>query len=165
MNMFPFKSDLKRMSTIVQWESESSGKEYRVLCKGAPETIQTLLTTVPDRYEEAYKHYSRLGYRVLSLAYGKLENTVKLQDIERNEIEKDLTFAGLFICDSPLKFDTLQYIKILQEAQYQLLMITGDNILTAVAVGHKLDFGPKDYLTLETNDGVNFEWADHDEKK
>lgn len=37
-------------------------------------------------------------------------------------------------------------------------MITGDNILTAVAVGNKLEFGPKDYLTLETVDGVSFTW-------
>jgi magnesium-transporting ATPase (P-type) len=35
-------------------------------------------------------------------------------------------------------------------------MITGDNLLTAVAVGHKLEFGPKEYLTLETIDGVKF---------
>lgn len=115
--MFPFKSDLKRMSTIVQWEAENNGnKEYRVLCKGAPETIETLLATVPDKYELAYKHYSKLGYRVLSLAYGVLDPTMNFSDVERSDIEKNLTFAGLFICDSPLKFDTKQYISILQEA-------------------------------------------------
>lgn len=71
--MFPFKSDLKRMSTIVHWEAEGGDKEYRVLCKGAPETIETLLTTIPSNYAKAYKYYSRLGYRVLSLAYAKLD--------------------------------------------------------------------------------------------
>lgn len=29
-------------------------------------------------------------------------------------------------------------------------MITGDNILTAVAVGNKLEFGPHDYLCLDS---------------
>ena len=94
------------MSTIVSWETEKTGKEYRVLCKGAPETIEQLLTTVPPNYEQAYKHYSKLGYRVLSLAYGKLDSSLNFQDVDRENIEKNLTFAGLCICDSPLKFDT-----------------------------------------------------------
>jgi cation-transporting ATPase 13A1 len=76
INLFPFRSDLKRMSTIVSWDTEQTGKEYRVLCKGAPETIEQLLTVVPPNYEQAYKHYSKLGYRVLSLAYGKLDSTL-----------------------------------------------------------------------------------------
>ncbi len=37
-NLFPFRSDLKRMSTIVNYDGE-----FRVLTKGAPETIKTLL--------------------------------------------------------------------------------------------------------------------------
>ncbi|KAL4433179.1 hypothetical protein ABPG74_010874 [Tetrahymena malaccensis] len=165
INMFPFKSDLKRMSTVVHWEGEGASKEYRVLCKGAPETIEQLLTEVPPNYVKAYKYYSKLGYRVLSLAYGKLNPDMNFNDVERQDIEKNLTFAGLFICDSPLKFDTKQYITILQQAKYQLLMITGDNILTAVAVSNKLDFGPHDYLLLESKDGQNFVWIDSEEKE
>lgn len=44
-------------------------------------------------------------------------------------------------------------------------MITGDNILTAVAVSNKLDFGPHDYLLLESHDGQNFSWIDSEEKE
>lgn len=106
ISMFPFKSDLKRMSTIVHWQEDSVLKEYRVLCKGAPETIESLLTNVPKGYEEAYKYYAKLGYRVLSLAFAKLDSTLSINDVERSEVEKNLTFAGLFICDSPLKSDT-----------------------------------------------------------
>jgi len=43
-------------------------------------------------------------------------------------------------------------------------MITGDNILTAIAVSNKLDFGPHSALTLTTEDGKTFNWLDHDEK-
>jgi magnesium-transporting ATPase (P-type) len=42
LSMYPFSSDLKRMSTIVHWEQESDNlkiKEIRGLCKGAPEVI------------------------------------------------------------------------------------------------------------------------------
>lgn len=44
-------------------------------------------------------------------------------------------------------------------------MITGDNILTAVAVSNKLDFGPHEYLLLETEDGKNFSWIDSEENE
>jgi magnesium-transporting ATPase (P-type) len=44
-------------------------------------------------------------------------------------------------------------------------MITGDNILTAIAVSNKLDFGPHSALTLTTEDGKAFNWLDHDEKQ
>lgn len=43
-------------------------------------------------------------------------------------------------------------------------MITGDNLLTAVAVANKLDFGPHTSLTLHSSDGKTFSWVDHDEK-
>lgn len=43
-------------------------------------------------------------------------------------------------------------------------MITGDNLLTALAVSHKLEFGPIESLELHTKDGNNFSWIDHNDK-
>ena len=57
--MFPFRSDLKRMSTIVHWEPENGTKEYRVLCKGAPEIIEGLLKNIPKGYKTAYEYYAK----------------------------------------------------------------------------------------------------------
>lgn len=48
------------------------------MCKGAPEIIQGLLKEVPAHYEEAYKHYTKLGYRVLALSYKFLDNDMNL---------------------------------------------------------------------------------------
>jgi cation-transporting ATPase 13A1 len=39
LNLFPFKSDLKRMSTVIDWDTEKI-REYRCLCKGAPEILE-----------------------------------------------------------------------------------------------------------------------------
>ena len=49
--MFPFKSDLKRMSTIAYYSDGKEIQEYRILCKGAPETIKSLLTEIPNFYD------------------------------------------------------------------------------------------------------------------
>ncbi|EGR29218.1 hypothetical protein IMG5_160550 [Ichthyophthirius multifiliis] len=166
LQMFPFRSDLKRMSTLVHWEPDNGQKEYRVLCKGAPEIIEGLLKKIPPNYKSAYEFYSKQGYRVLALAYNPLEGNINFQEIQREEIEKELIFVGFFICDSPLKYDTQQYIKVLQNAQYQILMITGDNLLTAVSVASKLNLGKsQQYLYLDTQDGVTFYWRDEDNKE
>ena len=55
--------------------------------------------------------------------------------------ECDLKFCGFFICNSPLKPDTYKNIQNLQKANYKILIITGDNILTAIKVGLTLKLG------------------------
>jgi P-type E1-E2 ATPase len=65
-----------------------------------------------------------------------------------------LTFAGFFICSSPLKEDTLKNIQQLQKAQYKILIITGDNILTAIKVGLTLQFGTEAWTLEKINDQI-----------
>lgn len=67
--MYPFKSELKRMTTIVDHIPESGPITTKVLVKGAPEAIQLLLKNVPEKYEQAYRFYTKQGYRLLALAY------------------------------------------------------------------------------------------------
>lgn len=55
---FPFKSDLKRMSTITFWQ-DSKVNSYRCLTKGAPEVLEKFLVKKPDNYEAAYKYYTK----------------------------------------------------------------------------------------------------------
>jgi P-type E1-E2 ATPase len=57
-----------------------------------------------------------------------------------------LVFAGFFICNSPLKEDTKKHINSLQKAAYKVLIITGDNILTAAKVATTLNLGKKVYF-------------------
>lgn len=61
---FAFSSALKRMSSV----SSLPGGELLAAVKGAPETIKTMLATVPADYDETYKWYTRRGSRVLALA-------------------------------------------------------------------------------------------------
>lgn len=63
-----------------------------------------------------------------------------------------MNFCGFFICSSPLKEDTLKNIKSLQKAKFNILIITGDNILTAIKVGLTLSMGERPYI-VECTDG------------
>jgi magnesium-transporting ATPase (P-type) len=109
-----------------------------VLCKGAPEILQTLLSEVPDNYEEYYSYYVKHGYRVIALASKDLPDNVKPLDISRNAAESNLVFAGFLIFQCPIKEDTLDKITKIKDAGCKIKIITGDNVLTAAYVAAKL---------------------------
>lgn len=103
--------------------------------KGSPEAVRELLNQVPTDYDEAVDRYNLLGYRVLALGFRELNNEeasffdqgdVKLQ---REDLEKGLTFAGLLICQTPLKTDTIESIQILKGAGHYVKVISGDHVI------------------------------------
>ncbi len=67
---FQFSSALKRMSTV----SALPRGRLLVSVKGAPETIKTMLHTVPSHcYDDTYKAFTRRGSRVLALGMKEME--------------------------------------------------------------------------------------------
>lgn len=71
---FLFDSSLKRMSVVAQFLDKSyNGKTYKVLCKGAPEVLKTLIKCPPDHYDKFYNYYVKHGYRVLALGFKDIE--------------------------------------------------------------------------------------------
>lgn len=54
--------------------------------------------------------------------------------MERDDIEKDLIFLGLIIMENKLKPITSSVIDLLKEANVRTIMVTGDNVLTAISV-------------------------------
>lgn len=55
--------------------------------------------------------------------------------MEREDLEKDLIFAGLLIMENKLKPITTEIIEKLSHANIRTVMVTGDNALTAISVG------------------------------
>lgn len=55
------------------------------------------------------------------------------------QIEQDMTFIGLLVMQNALKEESAPVIKILHNANIRTVMITGDNLYTAISVARNCD--------------------------
>lgn len=138
-----FSSALKRMSVIAGYIPAGQAETvYISAVKGAPETLKTMLTKAPEKYDEVYLELSRRGARVLALGFRKIGilSSQELRELTRDDVENDLEFAGFVIISCPLKTDSKSAIKEIINASHRVVMITGDNPLTACHVAKELRF-------------------------
>ncbi len=175
---FQFSSSLKRQSSVatVLTTDRSTGKKARgtfVGVKGAPETIRNMLTRIPPNYEETFKYFTRNGGRVLALGYKYLSAEAELgqnriNNLKREEVEADLTFAGFLVLQCPLKPDAIEAVKMLNESSHRCVMITGDNPLTAVHVARQVEIIDREVLILDApehdDSGEKLVWRSVDDK-
>eukprot|EP00340_Litonotus_pictus_P003246 CAMPEP_0170522942 /NCGR_PEP_ID=MMETSP0209-20121228/8326_1 /TAXON_ID=665100 ORGANISM="Litonotus pictus, Strain P1" /NCGR_SAMPLE_ID=MMETSP0209 /ASSEMBLY_ACC=CAM_ASM_000301 /LENGTH=1057 /DNA_ID=CAMNT_0010810691 /DNA_START=801 /DNA_END=3971 /DNA_ORIENTATION=+ len=141
---FDFTSKLQRMSVICKNPNEEI---YKIFTKGSPEKIQDLCRedTIPDNFMEILNKYTGKGYRVLGLAGKPVKiSYMNSNIIEREKLEQNMVFLGLMIIHNKLKMNTIDTITELQEANQKMLMATGDNILTAIAVSKDCNLISKD---------------------
>lgn len=156
---FQFSSALKRQSSVatIITHHPQTGKRIRstfVGVKGAPETIMKMLVKVPADYEATFKYFTRRGSRVLALAYKHLSTdselgSGKINELKREKVEAELHFAGFLVLHCPLKDDAKKSVQMLNESSHRVVMITGDNPLTAVHVAHEVEIVDRDVLILD----------------
>ncbi|KAK9288503.1 hypothetical protein L1049_016962 [Liquidambar formosana] len=156
-----FASHLKRMAVVVRIQ-----EEFFAFVKGAPETIQKKLIDLPASYIETYKKYTRQGSRVLALAFKSIpEMTVsEARSLDRDAVESDLTFAGFAVFNCPIRADSATVLSELKGSSHDLVMITGDQALTACHVASQVHIISKPTLILgPTRNGDGYEWISPDE--
>lgn len=175
---FQFSSALKRQSSVATVTStdRATSRKSRLTfvgVKGAPETIRTMLVDVPPYYEETFKYFTRNGGRVLALAYKYLSTDSELgqnriNDLQREKVERDLLFAGFLVLQCPLKPDAKNAIRMLNESSHRVVMITGDNPLTAVHVAREVEIVDREVLILDAPEhdesGKQLVWRSVDDK-
>lgn len=95
---------------------------------------------MPSNFDSIYLHYAREGARVLCLGYKDLGVLThqQIRELNRENVESDLNFAGFVVFSSPLKPDSKSVIKEIMNSSHHITMITGDNPLTACHVAAKL---------------------------
>ncbi|GAA6222587.1 probable cation-transporting ATPase 13A3 isoform X1 [Lates japonicus] len=136
VRQFPFSSALQRMSVVVRRLGERHMDAY---LKGAPEIVASLCKqhTVPQSFTETLETYTRQGFRVIALAHRQLESKLswhKVQSLSRDLIETNMEFLGLIIMQNKIKQETAGVLCELRQANIRTLMVTGDNMLTAISV-------------------------------
>ncbi|XP_058518091.1 probable cation-transporting ATPase 13A4 isoform X2 [Ochotona princeps] len=132
LHQFPFSSALQRMTVIVQ----EVGGDRLAFMKGAPERVASFCyaETVPASFVSELQIYTTQGFRVIALAYKKLETDHHTTALTREKVESDLIFLGLLILENRLKEETKPVLEELISARIRTVMITGDNLQTAITV-------------------------------
>lgn len=107
--------------------------------KGAPEKVAGMCNpdTLPENFSSILNEYTSNGFRVIGLAHKKLDRKMKWVDaqrVKRTSLECDMAFLGFLVMQNSLKPETTQVIRELHDASMRLIMVTGDNIMTAMSV-------------------------------
>jgi len=155
----PFDSERKRMSTV--WRGPDG--RLRAYVKGAPDVILDLCDAEADvtgkvrplsparrdAIRTENERLSQQAMRVLAVAYREIppewgdDLTEEDMDGRADELERELTFAGLFAISDPLRPEARPSVEACQTAGIRVVMITGDHKETAIAIARELDIlGP-----------------------
>lgn len=128
VNLYPFDTQYRLMAS-----SNMVQKEHKIFVKGAFESLRQFATNQND-FEDLEREHDRLasnGLRVIALGMG--EHTT--DDIEQWQIE----IVGLVGFLDPPKEGVLEAVQTAQRAGIKVMMITGDNPLTAAAVAQSVN--------------------------
>lgn len=147
----PFDSERKQMSTLHQ-----DGDSILVFSKGAPEAIIECCTNVAgendspaidaQHWKDEAERLSNLGYRVLGLAFQRLSEVPRDDDLA--EVEKGLTLLGLVALIDPPREGALEAVRDCESAGITSVMITGDHPGTAREIARRLGIGGQDQTVV-----------------
>ncbi|KAM3834869.1 putative cation-transporting ATPase 13A4 isoform 1-T1 [Vipera latastei] len=141
LRQFPFSSTLQRMTVVAQ-EVPGDGQ---VFMKGAPEMVASFCQpeTVPPSFARQLQGCTSQGFRVIALAHKPLQEGRPVASLSREEVESGLTFLGLLVMENRLKSETRPALQELSQARIRSVMVTGDNLQTAITVARNAGMIPQ----------------------
>lgn len=137
----PFDSERKLMTTVHKVNSK-----YIVFTKGGIDELLSICTSYIEdgnlckeleqykvRINEVNEAMAKDALRVLGFAYKELDYKPNI-----DELEKDLTFVGMYGMIDPPREEAKQAVEKCKSAGIKTVMITGDHKVTATAIAKKL---------------------------
>lgn len=138
---YAFTDDLKMMGHV--WKSDEN---IIVTAKGSPERILTICSlTVNERKiaENKILEMSRQGLRVIAVGQMKLNN---INEIPETLKECSLELCGLIGLADPPRESVKEDIKTCTKAGVRVVMITGDNGITASSIAKQINMPNSDKI-------------------
>lgn len=150
---WPFDAERKRMSTL-----HGQAGAWRLLCKGAPETLLPRCERVataqgeapldPAEALQAAAAMARQGLRVLAVAQRRLAADPSAQTAD--EAERGLVLLGLIGLADPPRPEAAAAVAECRAAGIDVVMITGDHPATALAIARELGIAAADDANVLT---------------
>ena len=128
----PFDSDRKLMTTVHKYHNK-----YFTITKGAFDKISEECTVESHRLaQKIHDDFAREALRVIAVGYKVYDNLPENLDAE--ELEKDLILAGLVGMIDPPRPESKKAVAAAKKAGIKTVMVTGDHIETASAIASEL---------------------------
>ena len=131
---FNFDYASQKLSVLVK---NLNNNYFKLFSKGSPEKIKEICDskTIPNDFNEVYKYYSSQGYRILAMAYKNIKLKMKsILQLKREYLENNLIFIGFIIIENKIKSGTKDTIVELDNADYRMVMASGDSMNTCISV-------------------------------
>ncbi len=152
----PFDSDRKMMSTIYPNKNNeviyTKGGLDAVLAKCSHILIDgkviKLTKKIKDKYIKVEQEFSNSALKVLAFAYKNIDKKVTRENDYFKE-ENNLILVGIIGLKDPARKNVANAIKTCREAHIRPIMLTGDNLATALAIGKEVGICASD------DEGVN----------
>ena len=140
----PFDFIRKRLSVVVR-----ENQENLLITKGAPEEIAKVIShyefdgkiyeltsEARKKIEREYRDLSSQGFRVLGVAYRKVESKPAYSVADEN----NMVFLGFIAFTDPLKETAGESLELLRQAGVKLKILTGDSEIVAGKICEQLGF-------------------------
>lgn len=142
LKMFSFEQAVRRSAAVFE-------KDNEITCfvSGSPENVLEISTFYLKDGEDIvldniYREYIKTiflslaseGYRIVALARRRIDKEI---EYSRENLEKEMTFLGLVALYDPPRKEVKLAIEECKNAGIRVVMITGDNDLTALAIARE----------------------------
>lgn len=144
LDEFPLEKKIKLISGMYEVRGE-----IRALVRGAPERVLSrsvrwlkdgkeieITDDTRERLRKAFEEYAEKGFRVVGLAQKNMDSKKKAYN--RSKVESDLTYVGFVAIADPPRPEAKTALGKAKSAGVKTMMLTGDNILTAKAIGEEV---------------------------
>ncbi|WP_202984513.1 cation-translocating P-type ATPase [Thiomicrorhabdus xiamenensis] len=151
IDVLPFESEQRYMATL----HHNQEGTIRLMVKGAPEKLldyakyemrhENIVPLDEAKWREAMDKFAHNGMRVMALAYKDLEH--KPETLQHKDVEHNLVLVGLAAISDPPRPEAIESVRLCHQAGITVKMITGDNPVTAAAIGEELGLDSRQIMT------------------
>lgn len=161
LDVLPFEAERRYMATL----NRSPEGVSQIMLKGAPERLlgfcsQQLGDNGAEPLQTALWHekingLAERGMRVMALACRNVD--ADKTSLDHDDISHDMLLVALVGISDPPRHEAITAIADCHRAGIRVMMITGDNPVTATAIGRELGLNTARVLTGQELDGLSAE--------